>query len=120
MVSQFSTRYAVEQCKLDALIYISDSAEEALVLLSRLITNKEGFPNLIFLDLVMPRMGGWEFIERMQQMSGPIKETKIFVLSAFTNSQDRNKAKINPSITGFYDKPITRGMVDSIFISWMV
>lgn len=116
MVSQFSTRYVVSQCEKDALIYVSDNAEEALMKLSQLLLNNEGFPDVIFLDLVMPGMGGWEFIEKFQKISGRTKKTKIYILSAFTSSKDRNKAKNNSFIAGFFDKPITREMVDSILI----
>lgn len=115
LVSQYSTRYVVSQCVNDALIHISDSAEEALLQLSQFHSNGEGFPDVIFLDLVMPGMGGWEFIERFQKMPGRSKKTNIYILSAFTNSKDRNKAKNNSFIAGFFDKPISRNTVASIF-----
>ena len=120
LVSQYSTRYVVSQCENDALIYISDSAEDALVQLSQFLSTGEGFPDVIFLDLVMPGMGGWEFIEEFQKMSGRSKNTKIYILSAFTSSKDRNKAKNNSFIAGFFDKPITKNMVNSIFPSCML
>ena len=117
MVSQFATRYSVEQNEMSTAIYVCDSAEDALIQISNLKKNGEGFPDIILLDLVMPGMGGWEFIEKLQKKFGIPKETKIFVLSAFTNSMDRKKAKDNLSIAGFYDKPLTRNMVDSILTS---
>ncbi len=119
MVSQFASRYAVEQCKIDTLIYVSDSAQEALDLLSQLMASGKGLPDFIFLDLVMPEMGGWEFIDRLQETFVHTKETRIFVLSAFSNSKDRNRAKNHSLITGFYDKPITKNIVDSIFTTFI-
>ncbi|MET7029813.1 response regulator [Sediminicola luteus] len=118
MVSQFSTKYVVKQCEQDALVYMSDNGEDALLQLSQFISNGEDFPDVIFLDLVMPGMGGWEFIERFQKMPGLTKNTKIYILSAFTSSKDRNKAKNNSYIAGFFDKPITRNIVHSIFPSY--
>lgn len=117
MVSQYATRYVVSQCENKALIHISDSAEEALLQLSQLLASGKGFPDVILLDLVMPGMGGWAFIERFQKMSDQTKDTKIYVLSAFTSSKDRMRAKNNSFIAGFFDKPISRNNVDSIFTS---
>ncbi|ALM08839.1 hypothetical protein SB49_14315 [Sediminicola sp. YIK13] len=120
MVSQFATKYVVSQCAQDALIYMCDNGEDALLELSQLLNSGEGFPDVIFLDLVMPGMGGWEFIEEFQKIPGLPKKTKIYILSAFTSSKDRNKAKNNSYIAGFFDKPITRNIVNSIFPSCML
>ncbi|MEJ1222760.1 response regulator [Sediminicola sp. 1XM1-17] len=117
LVSQYSTRYVVSQCAPDALIYVSDSAEEALIQLSQLQSARKALPDIIFLDLIMPGMGGWEFIKRFQKVPGLNKETRIYVLSAFTSVKDRDTAKNNSVIAGFFDKPITRNIVKSIFTS---
>lgn len=114
LVSQFATRYSIEQNAIKTSINVCDSAEEALTQISNRIKNEEGFPEVILLDLVMPGMGGWEFIEKLQKVYSIPKDTKIFILSAFTNSKDRKKAKEHLSIAGYYDKPLTRNSANSI------
>lgn len=115
LVSQFSTRYAVERGISDSEILVSDNAVEALSLLSDMDTSGKSFPDIIFIDLQMPTMNGWEFLEIIQGSFVDLRQTKIFILSAFNNSMDRKRAKEHPAINGYFDKPITKTNIDSIF-----
>jgi len=118
LVSQFASRYAVEQSNIKSHIYMSDGALEALELLSGLLQNEEDFPDFILLDLVMPHMSGWEFIEDFEKINKNKFDTKIYILSAFTNSVDREKAKNHPHIAGHFDKPISKVYAKSILESF--
>jgi len=115
MVSQFATRYCIEQYSGTFHITTYGSAEEALERCKELIDEQEELPDIIFLDLVMGGMDGWGFIEAMEQMNLSQKQPEIYVLSAFVNSKDRNIAKNHTLISGYFDKPLTKNSVERVF-----
>ncbi len=62
-------------------------------------------PNFILLDVNMPGMSGWGFIEEMKN-SG--KEFPVVMFTASVDEEDRDKADANPIVRMFMDKPLTR------------
>ena len=115
LVSQFSTRYCLEQYEEDFNIITFGSAEEGLMHCAKCIDEKEDLPDIIFLDLVMGDMDGWAFVQNLQLISEDVKQPQIYVLSAFSNSKDRAIAKENPLISGYFDKPLTKSNLLRVF-----
>jgi len=115
LVSQFATRYCLEQSGENLDIRTHDSAEEGLMYCAQCIDEKKELPNIIFLDLVMGDMDGWAFLENLQLISENVKQPDVYVLSAFSNSKDRAIAKENPLIAGYFDKPLTKTNLQKVF-----
>ncbi len=115
LVSQFATRYVIEQHSGDFSISTCANAEEALVKLSCLIAEDEELPDIVFLDLIMGDMNGWEFIENLQSLAKGKRLPEIYILSGFSNSKDRAIAKEHALIDGYFDKPLSRNSLDKIF-----
>lgn len=64
---------------------------------------------LIFLDLNMPIMNGWEFLDNLSKLKEGIKMNyKIYILSSTINPDDKKKAKENALVSGFLTKPLTK------------
>ncbi len=64
-------------------------------------------PEVILLDLNMPIMGGWDFLEAFTNEYPEIAEqTKIFIHSSSVDPEDFNKAKHEKWITGYLAKPL--------------
>jgi CheY-like chemotaxis protein len=84
------------------------SAQEALEKIHRL-------PNegslLIFLDINMPVLNGWEFLEVYSELF-PEREDKIVILSSSIDFQDRQKALEYPIVSGFLEKPLSLEKID--------
>ena len=115
LVSQFATRYCIQQYEENFDISTCTSAEEGLVVLSSLILEEKDFPDIIFLDLVMEHMSGWEFLDNLKNLSSTKKMPDVYVLSAFSNSKDRAIAKKHKVIKGYIDKPLSKNSLDKIF-----
>jgi CheY-like chemotaxis protein len=64
--------------------------------------------DLIFLDIRMPLMGGFEVLDSMAQMNQErFSKTKIYVLSSTLDDRDLKRAKETPLVTDFIGKPMS-------------
>ncbi len=97
------------------------NGEKALLYLESIIEDKEKdentiFPELIFLDLNMPVMNGWEFLDvfSTDKYSKVFLDTKVIVLSSTIDPKDIEKSKSYPMVIDFLSKPITLEILKSI------
>jgi response regulator RpfG family c-di-GMP phosphodiesterase len=107
LVSQFATLYAIKKINIAFDVITFDNATDALEAIKNDINSKK-FQITIVLDLVMPVVDGWGFLEKLKNYLHPEVCIKIYVLSAFRNSSDREKAKSHSLIQDFFDKPLSQ------------
>jgi len=94
-------------------IYSAINGEDALKFFDNLINKQDSeikdFPQLIFLDLNMPVMNGWEFLSvfSKNQYLENFSQTKVVVLSSTIDPNDIEKSKEYPMVVEFLSKPIT-------------
>jgi CheY-like chemotaxis protein len=69
----------------------------------------------LFLDINMPTLSGWEFLEAFELFDASIKEHyTIYILSSSVNLNDINLAKANPLVIGFIEKPLNKAKLAKI------
>ncbi len=101
-------------------IITARNGEEALQYFNTIkyssIENKsKKHPQLIFLDLNMPIMGGWEFLDHFNSASyEEFHAIKVIVLSSTINPEDLEKTKTYPMVIDFLSKPISITMLESL------
>jgi len=84
------------------------SAEKALAHFENLIQQNSAFPEMIFLDLNMPGMDGWEFIKAYKNLPDVFtSQCRLFMLSSAVDAKDIVQAKSLDEVEDFISKPLT-------------
>jgi len=98
-------------------IVTAHNGEEALEYLDHLISSGATVkPSLIFLDLNMPVMGGWEFLDAFAEPKyrEVFPECKVIVLSSTIDPEDIEKSKSYPMVLDFMSKPISKDLLEAV------
>lgn len=78
----------------------------ALDYIKELVLSKQSLPQLVLVDINMPILNGWEFIEAYEKLSLP-QTSNIYMLSSSVYENDIEKAKGYSSVKGFISKPLS-------------
>lgn len=110
------SKKVIEKSSFSDDIITAQNGEEALLYFNTLKYDKTKTvkkPQLIFLDLNMPVMGGWEFLDYFISPDyDEFNSINVIVLSSTINPEDLLKAKKYPIIIDFLSKPITKAMLE--------
>lgn len=88
--------------------------EEGLEFIAREYPKNSGH-TIVFLDINMPRIDGWQFLEQYEKFGEEIKQQiNIYVLSSSIDRADRNRAEVNPNVEGFISKPLDIAILTAI------
>lgn len=97
-------------------LMIFKDGEEAIAYFKSILTETDKIPDVIFLDVNMPVMGGWEFLEEFSQLKPTLaKNVTIYVVSSSVFASDIEKAKSISAVSDYIIKPITTEHFDRIF-----
>jgi len=73
-------------------------------------------PDYILLDINMPIMNGWEFLDEYKRLNiDPTGKSKIFIISSSVFSNDINKARSYPLVKDFISKPLNVDKIRELF-----
>lgn len=97
-------------------ILFAQNGEEALDLFKKSTPNEsQPIPDIIFLDLNMPVMNGWDFLEHFSNEFYPqFNHIKVVILSSTIDPSDYSQAKIYKVVTHFLSKPLTVEMLQDL------
>ncbi len=95
------------------------SGKDALSYLFKASQNQEVKPDLIFLDINMPAMNGWEFIEEYEKFDIAFtKDIKIFLLTTSSNPDDLRRSKTIGAVSDYFNKPLSIDKLNEIIVAY--
>jgi len=74
-------------------------------------------PDIIFLDIRMPRMDGFDFLENFAAMN-VCKQVKIVMLTSSSREEDKTRALTYNAVIDYLEKPLTEAMIQKIADSY--
>jgi len=96
-------------------VVIKTSGKEALDYLIENQKQSKENPDIIFLDINMPGMNGWEFLEQYQKLEESGKSKVVLImLTSSDNPNDIAKSKEYPEITDYKIKPLSSPVLEEV------
>jgi two-component system, chemotaxis family, chemotaxis protein CheY len=87
-------------------------AERAVAFLMDNKNNHEELPDVILLDLNMPVMDGWDFLDLFEGFRNEIaKVIRIFIVTSSVDEKDIMRAQNYSTVTGFISKPLSPDII---------
>lgn len=106
--TNFINKFIAQRSNYFENIIVASSAEEGLEYLKLAKSGNYHIPEIIFLDINMPAMNGWDFLNNFKLNATNIEnDIKIYMLSSSSRQKDINKAKEYDIVKGFLTKPLT-------------
>ncbi|MDB5262364.1 MAG: response regulator [Adhaeribacter sp.] len=105
-ISNFLTASLLKRIGLTKQISICQDGKEALVLLQHQAEMNQPFPDLILLDINMPNMNGFEFLEAYRNLDTCPNQPVIAILTTSQNYQDMERLQHFPEVEVFMNKPL--------------
>jgi len=108
----FFHRIVIDKMNMTHSVQVAINGLEALKFLR---DEAQPTPELIFLDINMPKMNGWEFLEEYRHLD-PKQKARITILMLTTsvNPADLERAKQIEDVTGYKTKPLSVEMLTDI------
>ena len=105
----FLTKKAIESTSLVELIRVFGNGQDAINFLQENFEDVNALPEIILLDLSMPIMDGWQFLDQFTKLAPKIdKKITIYICSSSISPNDVELAKKNSLVTDYVIKPITK------------
>jgi CheY-like chemotaxis protein len=112
----------IKKNNLDTVVVAKKSGSEALEYLKSKKNDENLQPDLIFLDINMPGMNGWEFLHEYNQMDKDLQirvqelqnRVIIVMLTNSENPDDEQRAKTWRFVSDYITKPLTKEKMDDI------
>src|SRR4051812_19317623 len=113
-LDNFINKKLLENEKFAETVLVHQSAQSALDELKKL-SGSDKLPKIIFLDIMMPQMDGFGFLEELSKLDDAVKSNcKVIMLSTSESFKDLNRANQSRFVYKFLNKPLNKMVLDAI------
>lgn len=107
-MSSFMLKRLAELGELADIITIFNSAHSALEYIGERKKSENLLPDVIFLDIYMPILNGWDFLESFRTLKPELsKRIDIVIVSSSEHPRDMEQAKTFPEVKAYAVKPVS-------------
>jgi len=105
----------IKKNNIETIVIVEESGTGALKYLKSMIDKKKIEPALIFLDINMPGMNGWEFLEEYNNLPKEIQsKVMIIMLTTSVRPEDIERAESYEFVLDYITKPLTKEKMKDI------
>jgi CheY-like chemotaxis protein len=106
-IYQIIVNKIIQKSEIFSTVSSFKNGKEAIDAVTNSLNNVESLPDIILLDINMPIMDGWEFMEELEILKSSItKKIIVYIVSSSIAIEDKNKSKTYPYILGYLSKPV--------------
>ena len=114
----YGTRRIMKEVNFCDEFIVFNDGQDALDGLSKIVDLGKKVPQVMFLDLNMPVMNGWEFLDEVLQLHSNIFEnTSVYITSSSLDPRDLEKVKNYKVVSNYILKPITPNDLENVLNS---
>lgn len=108
-MDRFISEKVIKKLNVSEQVLSFSSAEEGL---DYILSVPQKLPEVIFLDINMPGISGFDFLIMLQLLPKPIpQQCRVVMLSSSLDPEDIHKAKTFPQVVHYLHKPISKEMI---------
>lgn len=116
-LDNFINKKLIETEAFSQEVLVHGSAVSALEELKKRSGSGSALPRVIFLDIMMPGMDGFGFLDEFALLPENVRaHCKVVMLSTTESFKDLNRANQNPYVYKFLNKPMNKAVLDAINI----
>lgn len=113
-VNFFNERVVVGHSEFEHIKTVQ-SGKDGLLFLDQVLSGEEVKPDIIFLDINMPAMNGWEFLDHYEQLNADFRSAiQVIILSSSSNPEHVKKSIVNYKVRDFINKPLSFNILDGV------
>lgn len=116
-IYQFTAKKTLEAMGVGGHVSVFMDGQAAMNFIKAHLTEPSALPDIIFLDINMPVMDGWQFVEEFQRLQFS-KKVSLFMVSSSVDAADLKKSKEFTIISDYIIKPVGRERFEELLAAF--
>lgn len=112
----FTAKKFIEQKNAADICFSFSNGYEAITAIRNCIADGEDLPQIVLLDINMPVMNGWEFLDEFHKLGEDVKnKIHLYILSSSIYVNDIERSREYKEVKDYIVKPLNKDVIDRLF-----